>query len=78
MALRVWSARLGLPLVLRGEDGDDTFAVDDTTVVVEVAVVVMGEVNATRRDGDALEGVFAGDSEAAAILDEDDGRAGEE
>lgn len=58
MALRVWSARLGLPL-LRGEDDatfDDTFAVKDTTVVVDVAVVVMGEVNATSRAGGDLEG----------------------
>lgn len=45
-----------MPL-LRGEDGDTlAVAVEDTTVVVDVAVVVMGEVNATRRFGGDLAG----------------------
>ncbi|ERS98412.1 hypothetical protein HMPREF1624_05196 [Sporothrix schenckii ATCC 58251] len=55
MALRVWSARLGLPL-LRGQE-DDMFAVEDTTVVVDVEVVVTGGVNVTRRAGEDLDGV---------------------
>lgn len=54
MALRVWSARLGLPL-LRGEEEDDT------AVVADVAVVVVGEVNAARAGGD-FDGVDGADN----------------